>query len=174
MSHSFPSSSDKGESDKGEPLSFGRNGWRTSRGMRLRGLPFSGDFLSCSKQTSVRWPVGKQPRSTSPWGQMVKRLLLVLHISFQATDSTCRKNAERLTSYSWNGPIVPHSVFFFTLKGEEEKNKSNLLSARMATLQRAVSKWVFKLWCFLNPSLQSCPVLAHLTVNHVALKAPNC
>lgn len=50
MSHSFPSSSEKGESDKGEPLSFGRKGWRTRRGMRLRGLPFSGDFFSCSKQ----------------------------------------------------------------------------------------------------------------------------
>lgn len=49
-SHSFPSSSEKGESDRGEPLSFGRKGWRTKRGMRLRGLPFSGDFFSCSKQ----------------------------------------------------------------------------------------------------------------------------
>lgn len=47
MSHSLPSSSEKGESDRGEPLSFGRKGWRTRRGMRLRGLPFSGDFLSC-------------------------------------------------------------------------------------------------------------------------------
>lgn len=49
MSHSF-SSSEKGESDKGEPLSFGRKGWRTRRGMRLRGLPFSGDFFSCTEQ----------------------------------------------------------------------------------------------------------------------------
>lgn len=50
MSHSFPSSSENGESDIGEPLSFGLKGWRTKRGMRLRGLPFSGDFFSCSKQ----------------------------------------------------------------------------------------------------------------------------
>lgn len=49
MSHSFPSSSEKGESDRGEPLSFGRNGCRTKRGMRLRGLPFSEDFFSCAK-----------------------------------------------------------------------------------------------------------------------------
>lgn len=37
---------------------------------------------------------------------------LVLQMSFQATDSTCKNpNAEGLTSYSWNGPIVPHSLF---------------------------------------------------------------
>lgn len=49
-SHSFPSSSEKGESDRGEHLSFVRRWWRTRRGMRLRGLPFSGDFFSCSTQ----------------------------------------------------------------------------------------------------------------------------
>lgn len=50
LSHSLPSSSEKGESDRAEPLSFGRKGGRTKRGMRLRELPFSGDFFSCSDQ----------------------------------------------------------------------------------------------------------------------------
>lgn len=49
-SPSLPSSSERGDSDRGDPLSFGRKGWRIKRGMRLRGLPFSGDFFSCSKQ----------------------------------------------------------------------------------------------------------------------------
>lgn len=61
MSHSFPSSSEKGESDRGEPLSFGGKGWRTKRGMRLRGLPFSGDFFSCSKQFTLELKAGLQP-----------------------------------------------------------------------------------------------------------------
>jgi len=52
-SHSFPSSSDSGESDAGDPLSFGLKGWRTKRGMRLRGLPFSGDFFSWSFGSNI-------------------------------------------------------------------------------------------------------------------------
>lgn len=50
-SHSFPSSSENWESDRGEDLLLGLKGWSTRRGMRLRGLPFSGDFFSCSKTT---------------------------------------------------------------------------------------------------------------------------
>lgn len=51
-SHSLPSSSERGESDRGDSLSFGWKGWGTKRGMRLRGLPFPGDFFSCSEWLS--------------------------------------------------------------------------------------------------------------------------
>lgn len=114
MSHSFPSSSEKGESDRGEPLSFGRKGWRTRRGMRLRGLPFSGDFFSCSKQqlSELQTPTLTQctlffKRFTSCYKS---------YLFLEKRDSSCGNLPQiaiiRLTSYSWNGPIVLHVVFY--------------------------------------------------------------
>lgn len=148
MSHSLPSSSEKGESDSGEPLSFGRKGWRTRRGMRLRGLPFSGDFLSCFTQTSVGSSVGQQPRSTSPFWQVAKSFHFLPHSCFQTAASTCKnQNAERLTSYSWNGPIVLHGVFFSPLMSEEEEKKSSQMFYLSVRCRRgSASMWRSDSW----------------------------
>lgn len=148
MSHSLPSSSEKGESDRGEPLSFGRKGWRTRRGMRLRGLPFSGDFLSCSTQTSFRSSVGQQPRSTSPLWQAAKGFCFLPHTYFQTRDLTC-KNIEcrkRLTSYSWNGPIVLHGVFFPLMSEEEEKKSSQMFYLSLWCRRGSASMWRSDSW----------------------------
>lgn len=188
-SQSLPSSSEKGESDRGEPLSFGRKGWRTRRGMRLRGLPFSGDFLSCSTQTSVRSPVGKQLRSTSPLCQVAKGF----RFRPQTTDSTCKNQNAGLPHILGTVPLCFTACFFPPDEWRGEKVKPNVLFIRVTptwqcfnvAFRLMVHKGpVFELWCLPNPTH---PVdmqtrtrrqahwhsLAQLTGSHAAMTVPN-
>lgn len=148
MSHSLPSSSEKGESDRGEPLSFGRKGWRTRRGMRLRGLPFSGDFLSCSTQTSFRSSVGQQPTSTSPLWQAAKRFSLSPPCLFpdnwlDMQKSECRKT--NLVFLEWSH-CASRRVFFPLMSEEEEKKSSQMFYLSARCRRGSASVWRSDSW----------------------------
>lgn len=159
-----------------------------------------GGFLSRATSSPVQHRHPSDPQlDNSPdplhlCGGRQKGFRFLPHAYFQTTDSTCKnQNAERLTSYSWNGPIVLHGVFFspWWVKRRRKSQVKCFIypcDADVAALQCAVQTLGTQgpcVWTLVpSKSHPSCRYanthtqahwhsLAQLTDSHAAMTVPN-